>query len=149
MKIHLTLLIFSVLALNSFSQIAHDLEVFSEDGVKFTLILNGRVMNEQPMSSIQVLNTDKDYLNLKIKFEDAMIPDIERKMLQIANPGTDEYERNKPVSVVYKIVEKKGQYKLNFASRSDKKIQDQGDVIIIENTTVIESDADFRIVVRW
>ena len=149
MKIHLTLLIFSVLAFHSFGQIAHDLEVFSEDGVKFTLILNGRVMNEQPMSSIQVLNTDKDYLNLKIKFEDAMIPDIERKMLQIANPGTDEYERNKPVSVVYKIVEKKGQYKLHFASRSDKKIQDQGDVIIIENTTVIESDADFRIVVRW
>lgn len=149
MKTHLILLFFSVLALNSFGQIAHDLEVFSEDGVKFTLILNGRVMNEQPMSNIQVVNTDKDYLNLKIKFEDQMIPDIERSMLQIANPGTDVSVRNIPVSVVYKIVEKKGQYKLRFASRSEKKIQDQPDYIFIENNGVYQVESGFKVIIRW
>ncbi|OFZ06983.1 MAG: hypothetical protein A3D92_22675 [Bacteroidetes bacterium RIFCSPHIGHO2_02_FULL_44_7] len=135
--------------MGTFGQIAHDLEIFSEDGVKFTLILNGRVMNEQAMSNIQVLNTDKDYLNMKIKFEDPAIPDIERKMLQIANPGTDESVRNKPVSVVYTIVEKKGDYKLRFASRSEKKIQDQPDIIIIENNTVNQQESGFKLVVRW
>ena len=148
-KLILTLLV-GLLTMHSFGQISHDLEIFSEDGLKFTLILNGRIMNEEPMSNIQILNTDKDYLSLKIKFEDTSIPDIERKMLQIANPGTDEAQRNKPVSVVYKIVEKKGKYKLRFASRSDKKIQDEPD-IIIQNTTVnqTESSSEFKMVIRW
>ncbi|MDX2360879.1 MAG: hypothetical protein QNK23_08740 [Crocinitomicaceae bacterium] len=148
-KLILTLLV-GFLAINSFGQISHDLEIFSEDGLKFTLILNGRIMNEEPMSNIQILNTDKDYLSLKIKFDDPSIPDIERKMLQIANPSSEDAERNKPVTVVYKIVEKKGKYKLRFASRSDKKIQEEPDVII-QNTTVnqAESSSGFKLVVRW
>ena len=137
--------------LSSFAQIAHDLEIYSEDGLKFTLILNGRVMNEEPASNIQIVNTNKDFLNAKIKFEDESIEDLTRKNLQLAHPGTDEAKKNIPVSVVYKIVEKKGKYKLRFASRSDKKIQPNGTVIIYENEQPsggVEI-SNGKVIVRW
>lgn len=131
----------------SFGQISHDLEIFSEDGLKFTLILNGRVLNEEPMSNVQILNMDKDYVSAKIKFENGDIEDIVKKNLQIANPTTDEASRNKPVTTVYKIVEKKGNYKLRFASRSDKKIQPKENVIVQQNASTESSKV--KIVINW
>lgn len=128
--------------LNSISQIAHDLEIYSEDGLMFTLILNGRTMNDKPVSNIQITNTDKDYMNAKIIFADTNIVSIEKKMLQIAAPGTQE---KVPVSVVYKIVAKKEDIKLVFASRSEKKIQPQKEVIIIDNT----APSNGRIIINW
>lgn len=110
-------ILFSVI---SFGQIAHDLEIYSEDGKNFTLIINGQTMNEEPASNVQIVDTQKDYVNAKIVFEDASIPPIERKALQIGGVGDD---KGKPVSTVYKIKEKKGEYKLRFASRSVKMIQ--------------------------
>lgn len=121
-------------------QIAHDLEIYSEDGMKFTLIIDGRTMNNEPMSNIQVTNTNKDYVNLKIIFEDESIPQIEKKILQIATPGAKD---NAPVACVYKIVKKKEELKLVFASRSEKKIQNEQ--IIINN----ESPSNGRIIINW
>ncbi|MFT5185405.1 MAG: hypothetical protein ACI84C_002550 [Flavobacteriales bacterium] len=151
MKKWILTLAVAAFTLSSFAQIAHDLEIYSEDGLKFTLILNGRVMNEAPASNIQILNTNKDYLNAKIKFEDDSMEDITRKNLQLAHPGTDQAKTNTPVSVVYKIVEKKGKYKLKFASRSDKKIQPKETVIIQEgngSSNGIEI-SNGKVVVRW
>lgn len=139
-------LIFSFVIVGIFrlsAQISHDLEIYSENGEKFFLILNGRKMNEEAVSNIQITNTDKDYVNAKIVFENESIPFIEKKFLQIAEPGTQE---KVPVSAVYKIVDKKGEYKLNFSSRSKKKIQDNTDVIIIENNPAPAND---RIVISW
>lgn len=127
------------------SQITHDLEIYSEDGLKFTLIINGRTMNEIPVSNIQVVNTDKDYVNAKIIFEDPNIPQIEKKALQLADPA--EGTSKSPVSVVCKIVEtKKGAHKLRFASRSHKKIQDAADIIIIESNP---QPVNGKIVISW
>jgi ABC-type glutathione transport system ATPase component len=138
-----------IMSASTFAQISHDLEIFSEDGMKFTLILNGRVMNETPVSSIQILNTDKDYLNAKIRFEDTGYEDIVKKNLQLAYPSTDEAQKNTPVTVVYKIVEKKGNMKLRFASRSAKKIQEQ----VIINQTVEEGAGveitNGKLTIRW
>jgi len=134
-----------VIAISSYGQIAHDLEVYSEDGLLFTLILNGRVMNEEPVSSIQIVNTDKDFIKAVVKFEDENIPDIEKKNLQLANPGNDPVVTSKPVSVVYKVVEKKGSYKLKFASRSNKKIQEQSTVIIQQTQVPVNG----RVVISW
>jgi hypothetical protein len=129
---------------SSFTQISHDLEIYSETGLKFTLILNGRKMNEQPVSTIQVVNTDKDYVHAKIVFEDTSIVEIEKKMLQLADPA--EGAVKSPVSCVYKIVEtKKGEQVLRFASRSHKKIQ-SSDVIIIENNP---QPVNGKIVISW
>ena len=129
---------------SSFSQISHDLEIYSENGLNFTLIINGRTMNETPVSNIQVVNTDKDYLNAKIVFEDPNIPEIEKKMLQLADPA--ETSSKSPVSVVYKIVEtKKGEQVMRFASRSHKKIQTT-DVILIESNP---QPVNGKIVISW
>lgn len=131
-----------LLSFTSTGQIAHDLEIYSEDGLLFTLVINGRTMNDKPVSNIQITNTDKDYVNAKIIFEDTSIATIEKKMLQIATPGTQE---KVPVSVVYKIVTKKDEVKLVFASRSEKKIQQQTDVIIRDNS----SPSNGRIIINW
>ncbi len=146
MKQFLSILLFAlVLAPSVNAQIAHDLEIYSENGLKFTLILNGREMNAEPVSNIQIINTDKDYLHAKIIFENQTIPPIEKKFLQLADPGQ---ETNKaPVSVVYKIVtNRKGKHKLRFASRSFKKIQDPADVIIIEANP---QPVNGKIVIGW
>ena len=112
--------------LSGFAQIAHDLEIFSEDGLNFTLFVNGKKMNEIPQANVQIINIENEYVQVKIKFEDSSIPDLDKKIVQIASPGTEE---KKPMSVVYKIKEKKGVYKLRFVSRSDKMIQNE--IIIV------------------
>ncbi len=142
MKNLASILVLFIFGFSLNAQISHDLEIYSENGEKFFLILNGRKMNEEPVSNIQVTNTDKDYVNAKIEFENASIPPIEKKFLQIAEPGTQE---KVPVSAVYKIVEKNGDYKLGFSSRSRKKIQNNTDVIIINNPT----PSNGRIVISW
>ena len=102
-------------------------------------------MNEVPVSNIQVMNTDKDYINAKLIFEDPNIPEIQKKVLQLADPG--EGTTKSPVSVVYKIVEtKKGEQVLRFASRSHKKIQEAGDIIIIESNP---QPVNGKIVISW
>lgn len=145
MKQFLSLLIFALLlTTNVNAQISHDLEIYSEDGLNFTLIVNGRKMNEESASNIQILNTDKDYVQVKIIFDDQSIPPIEKKFLQLADPGTE--TQKSPVTVVYKIVEKKGNYKLKFASRSFKKIQNNTEVIIIETSP---QPVNGKIIINW
>lgn len=145
MKHLLITILFSLIGITSYSQISHDLEIYSEEGLKFTLVINGRTMNEVPVSNIQVVNTDKDYVNAKIIFEDSNIPEIEKKFLQLADPGTGTDKA--PVSVVYKIAQnKKGEQNLRFASRSHKKIQDTTDIIIIESNP---QPVNGKIVISW
>lgn len=138
--------LFALLATSaSIAQISHDLEIYSENGLKFTLIINGRTMNEVPVSNIQVVNTDKDYVNAKIIFEDPNLAEIEKKFLQIAEPG--EGNNKYPVSAVYKLSEnKKGEQVLRFGSRSRKKIQETGDVIIIHSNP---QPINGKIVISW
>ena len=146
MKSFTLIFAFSILSIFSgHSQISHDLEIYSENGQKFTLILNGRTLTAEPVTNIQILNTDKDVVHAKIIFEDSAIPEIEKKFLQLADPGTD--VEKVPVSVVYKISEnKKGDYKLKFASRSHKKIQDAADIIVIESNP---QPVNGRIIINW
>ena len=79
-------LLFTV-QLSAIAQISHDLEIYSENGEKFYLTINGRKMNDVAVSQIQITNTDKDYVSAKIEFENIALPAIEKKFLQIAEPG--------------------------------------------------------------
>jgi hypothetical protein len=104
---------------------------------------------------------NKDYVHAVVKFEDGSLGTIEKKTLGIATPSTEDAQKNKPVSVVYKIVEKKGKYKIRFASRSDKKIQPKGKVIVKEvhtkETVIVEKKQaqtvqqsnKFKLVINW
>ncbi len=121
-KLFILTLFLSLFVTYSQAQIAHDLEIYSEDGLKFTLIVNGKIINETPQSNVKITNIENDYVQIVIKFEDGKIASIKRKNVQIAAPGTG---RIYPVSTVYKIILKRGVYKLRFVSRSEKKIQNR------------------------
>lgn len=124
----ITSLTFILLSFYCSGQISHDFTVFSADGLKFNLSVNGEQVNSQAKANVKMKDIEYDYVQVKIVFEDKKIPDIYRKIVQIGEPGiTDSH----PVSAVYKIVEKKGEYKLRFASRSAKKIQNK--IILIDN----------------
>ena len=102
------------------AQIAHDLTIFSEDAQKFTVTINGEVMNDEPRANVKIENTEHDYCQIIIAFENQDIPPIKKKALLISDPGQ---QTGIPVSTVYRIKKKKGEYKLGFVSRSPKKIQ--------------------------
>lgn len=111
------------------AQIGHDLTVYSEDGLPFTLIMNGRTINEEPAASVTAKDINFSFVKLAVTFVDESVPMLERKNVQIATPGT---APSGPVAVVYAIKEKKGEQKLRFVSRSPKHIQ-HAPVIIINN----------------
>ena len=125
-----TLVLVTVLTtLSASAQIAHDLTVYPEDGLPFTLLVNGQAINAEPATSVTASNINFDYATVIARFADPSIPTIERKNLQIAQPGTGP---KGPVAAVYAIKEKKGEVVMRFVSRSDKKIQN-APVIIINN----------------
>src|SRR5688500_14450327 len=96
------------------AQIAHDLTIYSEDGEAFTLYINGQKVNEQASASVTAPNINFDYAKVKVQFEKEGLLPIERKNLQIAEPGTGP---KGPVAAVYAIKEKKGEQVLRFVSR--------------------------------
>ncbi len=124
------LLLLVILSGTLSGQIAHDVEVFSEDGENFTLYLNGRQINEEPSANVRIKNIEQDQVSSLIVFEDTSIPDIKTKYFQIGEPGT---ETSAPQTTVYRIVitKKKG-YKLRLNSMDSKKIQEDK-IIIINN----------------
>ena len=129
---HVLLLFALSIACLSFTaqaQIGHDLTVYSEDGLPFTVVMNGQTINAEPATSVTAKDFNFDFVKLVITFVDEAIPPIERKNLQIATPGT---APSGPVAVVMAIKEKKGEQKLRFVSRSPKHIQN-APVIIINN----------------
>lgn len=129
MKASFLLLFIIALPFCASAQIAHDLTIYSEDGALFTMVLNGQAINAEPAASVTAKDINFGYANVKVQFADASIPEIERKNLQIATPGT---APSGPVATVYAIKEKKGELKLRFVSRSPKQVQN-APVIIINN----------------
>jgi hypothetical protein len=81
--------------------LSSNLIVFSEDGQKFYLILNGIRQNDLPETNIKVTNLTNQYYSAKIIFEDKTIPMIEKKMLFVQD------DRFQPLEVNYHIVNTK------------------------------------------
>lgn len=104
------------------AQIAHNLTVFSVEGEKFYLVVNGEKKNEVAKSSVTLKDISNDYVRARVIFEDTNIPFIEKKILQIS--FTSVGQTPVPTAATYKIQKnKKGEYELRFDSRSNKKIQ--------------------------
>jgi len=66
------------------SPVGH-LTIFSEDGDKFTLILNGEVINDTPQTNLRVEDLNQPYYNAKIKFADQSLQDVSKNNLMITD----------------------------------------------------------------
>lgn len=73
------------------------LTIFSEDGYKFYLVLNGQRQNDKPETNIRVQNLTQSFYTAKIIFEDAGLSEISKNIT--VNGGMD----NAPGDVTYKI----------------------------------------------
>lgn len=61
------------------------LTIFSEDGDKFTLILNGEVINDTPQTNLRVEDLNQPYYNAKIRFADQTLQDITKNNLMLTD----------------------------------------------------------------
>ncbi|OFX80911.1 MAG: hypothetical protein A2X12_02165 [Bacteroidetes bacterium GWE2_29_8] len=106
------LLLITSIAYSQNSPVGH-LTIFSEDGDKFTLILNGEVINNIPQTNLRVEDLNQPYYNAKIHFENKELTDISKNSLMITDAnGTY-------ADVTYKIKRDKNnntKMKLNYFS---------------------------------
>ena len=86
------------------------LTIFSEDGDKFILYLNGAQQNNVSQTNLRLDGLSQPYFKAKIVFDDTKKAPIE-KNIQVNDPAT-----NKPADVVYKIKNKDGDMKLRYFS---------------------------------
>lgn len=88
-----------------------NLTIFSEDGNKFYLILNGERQNDEPQTNIRIEELPQPYYNCKIIFEDKSMKEISKNMLMLVDAN------NIPQDATYKIKkDKNGKNLLRFFS---------------------------------
>lgn len=93
-----------------------NLTIFSEDGYKFFLVLNGEKQNDAPQANLRLEELAQPYYNAKIIFEDPAIAPISKNNLLIADAD------GVMMDVTYKIkVDKQKKAKLNYYSSIEVK----------------------------
>ncbi len=80
----LALLLVSSLTFAQPGRVGH-LTIFSEDGDKFTLILNGEVINDVPQTNLRVEDLNQPYYNAKIKFADQSLTEVSKNNLMLTD----------------------------------------------------------------
>ena len=96
-------------------QTTGNLTVFSEDGDKFFLVLNGEKQNDKPQTNIRVEELPQPYYSAKVIFEDSTIGTI-TKTVQISDMD------DKMMDVTYRIKkDKASKAKLNPYSAIESK----------------------------
>ena len=68
MKLLIFLLLGIVISFNIHAQISHNFTLYSEDGLDFQLTINGKVINEEFASSVEMKDVKHDYIKAVIKF---------------------------------------------------------------------------------
>lgn len=98
----------------SFAQKYGNLTIFSEDGDKFYLILNGEKQNEVPQTNIRIEELNQPYYSARIIFEDKTLQPITKNNLMIQDA------EGIFVDVTYKIKkDKNNKVKLNYYSQTE------------------------------
>jgi Domain of unknown function (DUF4476) len=114
MKLFFTLItVFSIFISNAQTAATGSVTIFSEDGDKFTLILNGEIINDVPQSNLRVEDLNQPYYSAKIKFENQTLIDV-----SINNLMVTDYDRVFS-DVTYKIKRDKNnktKMKMNYFS---------------------------------
>lgn len=109
MKLRLTLFIFALLPFISFGQGC--ITIFSDDGDRFYLILNGIRQNNQPQTNIRVDGLINEFYSAKIIFENKALKEIS-KNIPTKDAGTNDF-----AEMTYRIKRgKNGEMKLRYFS---------------------------------
>lgn len=66
------------------SPVGH-LTIFSEDGDKFSLVLNGELQNDIPQTNLRIEDLNQPYYNAKILFEDKTLMEITKNNLELTD----------------------------------------------------------------
>jgi hypothetical protein len=107
-----TLTILSPLFSLAQPMITGNLTIFSEDGDKFYLVLNGERQNNVAQTNLRIEDLAQPYYNAKIIFEDKSIADVSKNNLPIADPTSGQ-----AMDVTYKIKKDgSGKAKLRYFS---------------------------------
>jgi hypothetical protein len=109
----ITLLCFvliSCFAANAQRMQTGNLTVFSEDGTRFYLELNGERYNDEAMTNVRIEELPNPYYSCKIVFENTKIPTITKKTLDIENMD------GQLEDVTYRIKNKRGKRTLQYYS---------------------------------
>lgn len=101
-KIYLSLLA-TLSTIASYAQTSN-LVVFSDEGKKFYLVINGRQVNDQSLSNVRVTDLDGDYVHARVVFEDKRDPSVEKKILLLSqgNEVTYVLKKNKKGETVFR-----------------------------------------------
>ena len=110
-KIYLLAVILLTSFFSVYAQQYGNLTVFSEDGDKFFLILNGEKQNDEAQTNIRVEELNQPYYSARIIFEDKTLASITKNNLMIVDADA------KFMDVTYKIKKDKNKkVKLNYYS---------------------------------
>src|SRR4051812_26551897 len=100
MKKFLLLMTCAVLCATTYAQTVNStLTIFSEDGHKFFLILNGQRMNDKPETNIRLQNLTQQYYNCKVIFDDKALGEVSKSYL----PVVDASNPTASMDVTYKL----------------------------------------------
>lgn len=112
-KIYFLTLIFFTSISVSIAQKYGNLTVFSEDGDKFFLVLNGEKQNEVAQTNIRIEELNQPYYSARVIFEDKTLQSITKNNLMIQDAD------GVFVDVTYKIKkDKNNKVKLNYYSQT-------------------------------
>ncbi|GIV27650.1 MAG: hypothetical protein KatS3mg027_1464 [Bacteroidia bacterium] len=109
----------------------NDLVVFSDNGEKFYLYVNGVKQNSTPETNVRVTNIKHSQVRLKVVFEDnKKIPDLTTNAILMW-----EGEDKKGWEFVYQIVNKAGKYKIKHYTASEIHRDNSGEQTVVNYTS--------------
>lgn len=132
MKNTTLLLIFGLLiSVSTFAQKQYNAVVFSENGEKFWVIMNGIRQNDGAETNVKIVGLNAPNYRFKIIFKDATIPDLDKNV----------YMPENSCEVTFKVKQnKKGEYKLRYFSEvpiPPKPVQASSQQMVTYSTTEV------------
>lgn len=146
MRIFASLLLVMFVAAVQAQGVAH-CTIYNEEGIRFTVYLNGEKMNDAPQDRVRMINLTQNYYKIKVEFDGDSIPPIERKIFQLTNAD------GVKVDAIHILKRnKKGEWGLHWKSQSvaPRYIEDKPTVVVVNNgvqqttttTTTTEPDGN-------
>ncbi len=103
-KTFLFLVFVAFVTVKLFSQ-ATEVVIFSQDGERFWVVIDGVLQNQEPQPRVQVSGLTKEYYRVKVIFEIETIPDINQSI------STTDADGNR-VNATYRIFKRKKKYSM-------------------------------------